>query len=136
MSNIPGASFGGRFALGTGSPPAQVFGVIEVDDSGISVNQIKIGAIDDASRQWAYKNGRVDGGQFKLKFEYRKSNYTAMKALVGTDDLNYVYTLFDSSTVTGTGNIAELSQPKSPEDDRVTFELSLQVSTGTWAASA
>lgn len=127
-------SYGGSFALGVSGTPAAIPGLTEADDDDLEVNQVKVGALDDLTRFYAFKNGRITGGKLKLKYQMQRSsaNYGAFNALLGTDDLTYVLTLPDGSTHKGLGNLSKLSKNKLPEDDRITFNVEVTISTHTW----
>lgn len=131
MSNPSGhVSFGGTFAFGSGGSPSGIPGLISCDGSDLEVNKVKMGALDDSTRFWNHGSGRIDGGQLKATFEFRTTpanNFAAFAALLGEDDLTYIYTLSNGTVVSGIGSIATLGMPKSPEDDRITFDVSIQV---------
>jgi|SRR5581483_2127339 len=126
------ASYGGSLALGLGSPPPVIKGMISAEPEGIDYTQIKMGALDDATRLINFANGRGTPPKIKFTYEYRTSpsnNWDAIAALQGTDNVNYVYKLPDGSTVFGVCNVGNLGLPKEPEDDRSTFDVEIQTNS-------
>lgn len=131
------AGFGASLAFGSGGTPTAIAGLIEANPEGFTYTQIKLAALDDASRDVSFINGRGTPPKLNCTYQYNETNYAAWVALKGhAAPYNYIYTLADGGAITGTANLETLGLPESPEDDRVTYPVVLQLNTMTYTPPA
>lgn len=125
MSQI---TYGTVFGFGPASPPAAVAGVISISMDGIEITQVPTKTIDQADRWFTFLNGMVNGGTFSVKLDLLKAAIATMMSYVG-HPLPYFYkiTTNGASSLAGNGNLKSFTPLDIPEDDKVTSEISIQL---------
>jgi hypothetical protein len=133
MPGAAGVSFGTTFAFAAATPPTAIPGIKTLEGGEDEVTQVQFGALDDSSRAFSYRNGRIKPGRYTATFEYRGGNYTLLKALLGhVLPLNFKIVYADGSNEAGTANLAKLGRLKAAEDDALEFTAEFQVNTSTF----
>jgi hypothetical protein len=119
-----------------GSNYATVAEVIEISDSPISVTNTKCTSLNSPNRAQEFKPGMIDYGSLKCRLNATKAQLNTLITNLGVQLMSWKVTwpLFgtevNGSTYAGAGHIDGLGG-KYPDDDRITFDLSIKAS-GKW----